>query len=166
MQLKLLLLSLFFLSLPLQLFAQRTYDKLARDTIIKSSDFLGSSYYLDGKKISLPVMEWFMSDYPLANDAIRVAVVSDQLSVIGYTLGGIFLVSGVFTVQQGQPDGQELIIIGGILSAGGLLFQSITNAYKRKAVGVYNREIKALYRDGAGLQFKSTRNGIGLAFVF
>lgn len=128
------------------LWGQHTYQNIIRDTIITRSEFLGNIYLLDGKELNLPVMEWLMSDFPPAYDEIRLAVLGDQLSIMGYGVGTLFALSGLFVYRQNRGLGEDLIQIGGIGIGSGLIFQFISGKFKKSAVGIYNEEVKAYYQ--------------------
>ena len=124
---------------------QTTYNKIARDTIVTKPVFLGKAYLLNGKKLTLPVMEWFMSDYPSANDAIQVASTTDQLGVVAYSIGGLFALGGGLVYQQNEELGGDLLTLSGIGLGTGFLLQLVSGGYSKKAVRNYNYEIKTLY---------------------
>ncbi len=141
---KLLFSSLFLCSMTI-LHGQQTYDKFAKDTIVTVSGFPNKIYLLGGKKLSLPVMEWFMDDYPAAHDQIRVAIFGDQLSLASYTIGGVFCLSGLLIHPQNPGLGNDLLKIGGIGLGGGVISQIWSARIQRKAVNIYNKEIRQYY---------------------
>lgn len=145
---RLMVIALLFAMLPTMVInGQTTYNKIARDTIVTQKVFLGKTYLLNGKKLTLPVMQWFMSDYPTANDAIRVAVKSDQLSIVGFTVGSLFALGGTLVYNQNDELGEDLFLLSGVGLGSGMLLQLFSGAYQSKAVKGYNYEIKSLYRD-------------------
>ena len=122
--------------------AQPNYHFLAQDTIVTLRQFPRNQYLLDGKKLNLPVMRWFMSDYPQADEQIRLAALTNQLSITGYSVGTVFLLTGLFVWEDNQPLSDELFRLGGLGFAGGILFQVLSQNYEKKAVRYYNRDIK------------------------
>jgi len=152
------------------LHGQPTLSSLARDTIVAKSDFMNTTYLLSGKKLTLPVMQWFMSDYPEANDYIRVAALSSQVSLTGFSVGGLFGLSGLFIYQQNERIGSDMLKlgIGGI--GVGVAFQLLSSAYKKKATKSYNRAVKNFFHVQGAAQFKLEVQpdypGIRFAFVF
>ncbi len=134
---------------------QSTYNKIVRDTIITIPGFLHNTYLLDGKKMTLPVMDWFMMDYPTAHDEINLALLTNQASIVGYTIGGLFGLSGLLIYQRDKALGGDLLQLGGIGIGAGITFQVFSGIFKRRAVRTYNQEIIHLYKkQGTALQMQ------------
>ena len=146
-------------------FSQSPYHELAQDTIITRPIFFGNAYLLDGKPLSLQVMQWFMTDHPLAHDQIRVAVVSDQLAAVSFTVGGIIFLGGILVRQGDQGAGEDLMLMGGAGLGGGLLFSIISGGHQRRAVQLYNEDIKRTYGSSARLEWQFGFSGHGLTLV-
>jgi hypothetical protein len=146
---KLLVTSLLLLILFNSSNAQIPTINLPSDTIRIESAFLGNSYSLEGKKMNLHVLKWFMLDSPMAHQKIQSAAFSDQLSVLGYTVGGLLFFSGFFLYEENRPLARELLEFGAYGIGGGLLFQFITGKIEKKAVMIYNQEIKETRRKNA-----------------
>ena len=165
---RLILIALLFAIIPsIVINGQTTYNKIARDTIVTKNGFLGKDYLLNGKKLTLPVMQWFMSDYPTADDAIQVASRTDQLSVAGFSIGGVFALGGSLVYAQNKDLGQDMFTLAGIGLGAGFLLQLFSNAYTSKAVKGYNHEIKTLYKnDSAHLYLIQKDIGGGVVFNF
>ena len=136
--------------------------EIAKDTIITKSELFGSIYLLDGKKLTLPVMEWFMRDYPSSFDAIQGAVVADQLSVATYSVGSIFLLGGLLINRQDQRLSNDLYVLGGISIGGGILLQGISGRFQKKAVAVYNAEVKKDYEKSQKVRAQFGLQGMGV----
>ncbi len=150
-----------------QVQAQNTYHQIARDTIIRIPGFLGSTYLLDGKRMNLSVMEWFMSDYPQAYDQIRLAVLTDQVSIVSYTIGGLFCFSGLLIQPEDMQTGGKLLRIGLGGIGGGVAFQLLSNRFQKKAVEKYNEEVYTLYKMQAiGITVGVNSNGVGIRLGF
>ncbi|HQU59016.1 MAG: hypothetical protein KDD02_09435 [Phaeodactylibacter sp.] len=149
-------------------FGQDTFHELAQDTIVTRPAFLGNVYLLDGKRINLQVMQWFMTDHPLAYDQIRGAAVTDQMAVIGYTAGGLIFLSGYLIGQQDQGTGNDLMLMGGAGLGAGFFLTLISNGYKRRAVLFYNKDIRQFHQKdkNVGLKFGIGENGFTLAASF
>lgn len=163
---------LFVLFFVLQFFTlvhtQNTYNAIARDTIISVPAFPGHVYLLDGKKLNLSVMAFFMQDYPNAHDQIQLALLTDQVAIVGYSIGGLFGLTGLLVHQQDRGLGNNLLKMGAISIGSGITFHIITGAFKRSAVKHYNKEIKNLYRSQykAGLKLKLESTSVGIAWNF
>ncbi len=154
------------LLLTASLSGQTPYHQMAQDTIVRLSDFPNSAYLLNGKKLNLSVMEWFMSDYPRPHEHIRMAIFTDQLSILSYTFGGVFCLSGLLLRNEDQRLGDSLLRTGAIGLASGITFQIFSGSAQRKAVNAYNREIRALYGDQPpGVQLRLSEQGITLAWL-
>ena len=119
--------------------------KMASDTIITKKEFLANIYLLDGKKINLPVMEWFMQDYPSSYDAIQPALISDQLSVATYSVGTIFILGGLIVNNRDRDLSNNLIVLGGVAAGSGLLLQYVSGRFQKRAIRLYNIEVKKSY---------------------
>ena len=128
-----------------QLSAQSTYHQIAGDTIIAHHTFLNSSYLLNGKKLNPSVMQWFMSDFEEAYESIRISNISEQVSIGSYSIGGIFLLSGILTSAQNPRVSKELKLWGLLGFGSGLVFQIISIKYRRNAVEQYNDSIRSIY---------------------
>jgi hypothetical protein len=125
--------------------AQTPYHELAKDTIITQRMLLGNVYLLDGKKMNLEVMEWFMLDHPAAHDNIQVALISDQVAAVSYTMGTLSLLTGYLISQESQAAGRDLIFLGGGGIGIGLLCSILSGAYRKRAVSLYNWDIRKDY---------------------
>lgn len=163
--------SLFVIALCNQvLHSQPTLSSLAGDTIVSKSEFLSTTYLLNGKKLTLPVMQWFMSDYPEANDQIRISALSSQVSLTGLSVGGLFGLSGLFLYQQNERVGGDMLKIGAGGISLGIAFQLLASAYKKRAVESYNRAVKKSFHAHGAKDFKLELQpdgaGIRFAFVF
>lgn len=160
--------ALLFTMIPLVVIkAQTTYNKIARDTIVSKNGFLGKIYLLNGKKLNLPVMQWFMSDYPTAHDAIQAASRTDQLSVASYGIGSLFALGGALVYGDNEEIGKDMFVISGIGISSGFLFQLFSGTYRNKAVQSYNNEIKTLYKnDSAHLYLMQKDLGGGVVVEF
>lgn len=126
--------------------AQPTYHTIAQDTIITIPRFPRNTYLLNGKKLTLPVMRWFMEDYQLANDQVELAVLTNQLSVSGYSIGSVFLLTGFFINDQNRQVSNDIIRLGAVGIGAGILFQILSQGYEKKATRYYNAEVRALYQ--------------------
>lgn len=152
------------------LHSQPTLSSLARDTIVAKSEFLSTTYLLNGKKLTLPVMQWFLSDYPESNDEIKVAALSSQASLAGFSVGGLFGLSGLFIYQQNERIGGDMLKIGAVGIGAGVAFQLLAAAYKKRAVKSYNCAVKKVFHAQGAAHFKLDLQpdgaGIRFAFVF
>lgn len=128
-----------------QLSAQSTYHQIAGDTIIAHHSFLNSSYLLNGKKLNSSVMQWFMSDFEEAYESIRISNISEQVSIGSYSIGSIFILSGLLTSAQNPRISKELKLWGLLGLSSGLAFQIVSGQYRRKAVEQYNDSIESIY---------------------
>lgn len=158
---------LFVISSSIGIKGQTTYNKIARDTIVTKNGFLGKVYLLNGKKLTLPVMEWFMSDYPTADDAIQAASRTDQFSVAGFSIGGLFALGGTLVYAQNKDLGKDMFTVSSIGLGTGFLLQLFSNGYKSKAVKGYNQEIKTLYKNDSAHLFliqKDIGGGVVMEF--
>lgn len=103
-----------------------------------------------------------MQDYPAAKKEISAAIVTDQLSVVGYTVGSIFTITGLLAYEPNKRLGQDLMMMGGVSLGAGILFQLVSGKYKKRAVERYNKSIR---EDKAsllkGMSFKLDFNGEG-----
>lgn len=150
-----------------QVEGQTTYQQIARDTIVQIPGFLGKTYILDGKKLNLSVMEWFMSDYPEAHDRVRVAVVTDQLSIVSYTIGGLLCFAGVLAHGDNPSLGNDFFKAGGVGIAGGITLQIIAGSFQRKAVESYNSQVQELYKkQSVGYDLRIEDNGLTFSVRF
>lgn len=161
--------ALFVLALCNQiLHSQPTLSSLARDTIVAKSDFMSTTYLLNGKKLTLPVMQWFMSDYAQANDNIKVSALSTQASLAGFSIGGLFGLSGLFIYQQNERIGGDMLKIGAVGIGAGVAFQFLASAYKKRAVKSYNRAVIKSFHAQSDVHFKVELqpDGAGFRFAF
>jgi len=148
--------------------AQSPYHELAKDTIITRPVFLGNKYLLAGKDLNLEVMQWFMLDHPKAHDNIRVAIVSDQVAAVSYTIGSLSFLTGYLVSQENKAAGRDLMLFGGGSIGVGLLFSVISGSYQRRAVELYNLDIKKEHHRkqknnlGASFQLQLSPAGLGL----
>ncbi len=146
---------------------QATYQEIARDTIVQVPGFLGRTYLLDGKRLNLPVMEWFMSDYSEARERVRVAVLTDQLSIVSYTIGGLMGFAGILVRADNRGLSDDLFTISGIGLGGGITLQIISGSFQRKAVRSYNNQIQTLYQQQhVGYAMQMTDKGLTLILHF
>ena len=136
----------FFLVCCGVLSAQITLTETDRDTIAYKSSFLNRSYHLNGKPLTLPVMAFFMKDFPGPNNDIQVAQLGDQLCITGYGLGSLFTVGGLMVARQNKDLGQDLIQLGLAGIGAGLVFQIISGSFKFRAVRHYNEEVQRAQR--------------------
>ena len=132
--------------------AQSTLGHISRDTIVKRQELLGNAFYLDGKRLNLAVMEWFMSDYPEAYSPIRGAVISDQLSVATYATGGLFVLTGVLIREDDLNLSNDMLKLGILAGAAGVVFQVIEIAFKKNAVNKYNECIRKHHARDSGIR--------------
>lgn len=138
------------------------------DTIFIKKIFLNRSYFLDGKPLNLPVMEWFMKDYPKAHDEIQLAILSDQFSIAGYGAGSLFLLSGLLVYRQNPRVGVDLMQVGSVCVAGGVVFQVISGKFKKNAVELYNTAVRApQQKSTASYSLEISEGGkVGLSISF
>lgn len=132
--------------------SQSTLGHISRDTIIIRQELLGNAFYLDGKRLNLAVMEWFMSDYPGAYSPIRGAVISDQLSVATYATGGLFALTGVLIREDDLNLSNDMLKLGILSGAAGVVFQVIEIAFKKNAVTKYNECIREHHQRESGIR--------------
>lgn len=163
------LLTLFFVLLLLSaLQAQNTYNIIARDTIISVSAFPSRIYLLDGKKLNLSVMDFFMQDYPAAQDQIQLAMLTDQVAIVGYSIGGLFSLTGLLVHRQDPGLGNNLLKMGGIGIGTGVVFHIFTGVFKKNAVKYYNQQVRGLYngKQKADLKVQLDPMGIRVGWRF
>jgi hypothetical protein len=147
--------------------AQVTHHDLVQDTIIYRTSFLNRTYLLNGKPLTLPVMAFFMKDYPSANNEIRLAQFSDQFCITGYSIGSLFTIGGLLISRQNKDLGDDLIKLGLAGIGAGLIFQVVSGNFKYKAVQNYNEEIKKIYlKNTSSIRFKAGINQAGLVVGF
>lgn len=153
---------LLFMQLMQVASGQNMYRSIASDTIITVRSFPTNIYLLDGKKLNLPVMDFFMSDCAAAHDQLRFAMLSNQLAAAGYSIGTLFGLTGLLVNRQSPQLGGNLLQIGGVGIGTGFLFQVFSNKFKKKAVRLYNEDVRALHKvkNKAGFGVKGTPNGI------
>jgi hypothetical protein len=146
---------------------QSTYQGIARDTIVTLRKFPTRTYLLDGKKLNLAVMDWFMTDYPAANDQIKLSILTEQASAASYSIGILFGLTGLLVNRQDPHLGGELLQIGGVGIGSGIVFHLFSASFKRKAVRYYNEDVQRLYKsEGNRLQVKFQPNRMGLGIRF
>lgn len=145
--------------------AQTPYHELAKDTIITRPILFGNAYLLDGKTLNMQVMQWFMKDHPMAHDQIRVAVISDQLAAVSFTAGGMIFLGGILIREDNPGAGQDLMLMGGAGLGAGLLFSIISGGHQRRAVQLYNEDIRRYYNSSAGLAWQLGLSGNGLTLM-
>lgn len=112
------------------------------DTILMLNDGVGMNYYMGGRKVNLAIMEWFMHEYPDAKKDISRAIVADQFSVVGYSVGSLFTVTGLLVYEPNERLGGNLLMFGGLALGAGIIFQVVSGKYKKKAVRKYNAAIQ------------------------
>lgn len=127
------------------------------------------NYYMGGRKVNLAIMEWFMHDYPAARKDIGSAIVADQLSVVGYSVGSLFTVTGLLVYEPNERLGGNLLMFGGVSLGAGILFQVVSGKYKKRAVRKYNAALHSAGSPRAkGVSFRSrvswTANGVVVRF--
>lgn len=151
--------------LPALAYLQSPYHELAKDTIITHPAFFGNIYLLDGKQLNTQVMQWFMTDHPLAHDQIRVAVVSGQMAAVSYTVGGMFFLGGFLIRQDDRAAGEDLMLMGGAGIGAGLLLTIVSGGHQRRAVQLYNEDIRRYMESSARVEWQLglTGNGVTLA---
>ncbi len=136
------------------------------DSILTLRHGVGATYYMKGRKMNLPIMEWFMQDHPAAKKEISGAIVADQFSVVGYTVGSIFTITGLLVYEPNKHLGQDLMMMGGISLGAGILFQIVSGKYKKRAVERYNESIrKSKSSLLKGMSFRFDVNGEGTQIV-
>ena len=141
---------------------QNTYQNIVRDTIVTLRRFPANTYLLDGKKLNLSVMEWFMTDYPDAHDQINLCILTEQASVAGYSIGALFGLTGLLVNRQDPHLGNDLLQIGSIGIGSGIVFHLFSGGFKKKAVRYYNEDVRKLYKkDGNRINVKLEPNGVG-----
>ncbi len=146
-------------------FAQSTYQSIVRDTIVTLRTFPAYTYLLDGKKLNLSVMDWFMTDYPAAHDQINLAILSEQVSVASYSIGALFGLTGLLVQRQDPHLGTDLLQIGGIGIGSGIVFSFFSGTFKKRAVRFYNEDVRQFYQEqGNRVQIKINPNGVGIGF--
>lgn len=144
-------------------FAQSTYQSIVRDTIVTLRTFPAKTYLLDGKKLNLSVMDWFMTDYSAAHDQINLAILSEQVSVASYSIGALFGLTGLLVQRQDPHLGSELLQIGGIGLSSGIAFSIFSGTFKKRAVRFYNEDVRQLYQEQDNrVHVKIKPNGIGI----
>lgn len=141
---------------------QNTYQNIVRDTIVTLRKFPASTYLLDGKRLNLSVMDWFMTDYPDAHDQINLSLLTEQVSVASYSIGALFGLTGLLVNRQDPHLGNELLQIGGIGIGSGIIFHLFSGGFKKKAVRYYNEDVRKLYKiEGNQINVKLDPNGVG-----
>lgn len=160
------ILSLLFLA-QFNLFSQNhTQIEMARDTIVDIKFGLGTRYYLDNKVINIPVMTWFMQEYKGPTRNIFVASVLSNSGSIYITMGGISVALGATVRAKDKEFSNALYIFGGGTTGLGFALYYMGEVFKRKAVKQYNQLIKNKYSNNFSLEMSSSKDGIGLKFVF
>lgn len=152
-----------FLLLCNVLSAQIINKDRARDTIIYQSNFLNRTYLLDGKPLTLPVMAFFMKDFPVPDNKIKMAQLTDQLCIAGYSIGSLFAIGGLMVTRQNKDLGGDLLQLGLVSIGSGLIFQIISGSFKISAVKHYNNAVKKIQvKDTSFLEFKAGPDGLGI----
>lgn len=143
--------------------AQITHNDLVRDTILYQTNFLNRTYLLDGKPLTLPVMAFFMKDFPRPNNEIKMAQLTDQFCIAGYTVGSLFTIGGLMVSRQNKELAEDMIQLGLVGIGAGLIFQIISGNFKLKAVRHYNEEVRQLYQKNASkVQLRADFNEAGI----
>ena len=107
-----------------------------------------------------------MQDHPAAKKEISGAIVADQLSVVGYTVGSIFTITGLLVYEPNKHLGQDLMMMGGISLGVGILFQVVSGKYKKRAVERYNEGLrKSKSAVIKGMSFRLDFSGEGTQLV-
>ncbi len=146
--------------------AQTTYQKIAGDSIVITHNEFGINVYLlNGKKLNMPVMKWFMSDYSSAYNYIKVASLSNTISKTGLGVGGLFIFSGFLVDKRNKPARKDLFTLGAIVGSSSLVLQIITELFKVSAVKSYNEEILLFYMKQNPVTLKM-ETGPGLTINF
>lgn len=166
MRKKTLLAALFGLGLT-YLTGQTNKMRYPTDTIHIEKEFLKNSYLLHGKRMNLHVMKWFMADDPESHLEIKLAMLCDQISIVGYSIGGLFFLTGVFANERNKDLADNLYVLGGASVGGGILFQILTGVFKKNAARIYNRNIRNR-RQVRGVRWKVGigRDGVMIGMVF
>ncbi len=146
-------------------FGQDLYHELAQDTIVTRPAFPGKVYLLDGKRLNLQVMEWFMAGHPQAHDQIRVAGVTSQLAAVSFTAGGLVFLGGYLISQEDRAAGQGLLQIGGAGLGAGFLLTLVSSSYKHRAVEAYNSDIRQYFQEKKNVQLGLGLSGKGLTLA-
>lgn len=146
---------------------QSTYQSIVRDTIIMLKSFPRNTYLLDGKKLNLSVMEWFMTDFPDAHDQINLAILTEQTGVACYSIGTLFGLTGLLVYSQDPHLGNDLLELGSIGLGTGIVFQIFSGAFKKKAVRFYNKDVQQFYqKQGNRINVKVDAQGFGVVIRF
>lgn len=146
---------------------QSTYQSIVRDTIVMLKSFPRNTYLLDGKKLNLSVMEWFMTDFPDAHDQINLAILTEQTGVACYSIGALFGLTGLLVYSQDPHLGNDLLELGSIGLGTGVVFQIFSGAFKKKAVRFYNKDVQQFYqKQGNQIHVKLDKQGFGVAIRF
>ncbi len=152
-----------FLFLCNVLSAQIIHKDRARDTIIYQSNFLNRTYLLDGKPLTLPVMAFFMKDFPVPDNKIKMAQLTDQLCIAGYSVGSLFTIGGLMVNRQNKDLGGDLLQLGLVSIGSGLIFQIISGSFKISAVKHYNEAVKRIQKnETSALNFRAGPEGVGI----
>lgn len=146
---------------------QKIHSELGRDTIVTSKNFPGSYYVMDGRKLTLPVMQWLMHDYSEAQTEIRLAVMSENLSIGAYAIGGLFIIGGFLISEEDKNLSRAIYTWGGIGIGTGILLHVISTTFQKKAVKAYNSEVKAKYFENTpNVKLGITNNGVMIILGF
>jgi len=145
---------------------QSTFRSLASDTIVQRQEFLGRGYYLDGKRLNLAVMEWFMSDYPGAQEQIGLASVSDQMSAVTYTTGGLFILGSILVRKDDLNLSNDMLKLGVLAGGAGVVFQILEVTFKKSAVQKYNEGVRSHHQAMSSLMVGVEGSGVGVAWRF
>ncbi|MFN7120291.1 MAG: hypothetical protein ACK4TA_26110 [Saprospiraceae bacterium] len=147
---------------------QSTYQSIVRDTIVTLHKFPANTYLLDGKKLNLSVMEWFMTDFSDAHDQISLAILSEQVSVASYSIGALFGLTGLLVYRQDPHLGNDLMQVGSIGLGSGIAFSIFSGTFKKRAVRLYNEDVRKLYNNKNGgdrVKVNINTNGIGFCLL-
>jgi hypothetical protein len=107
-------------------------------------------------------MAFFMKDFPLSHNKIKMAQLTDQLCIAGYSVGSLFTIGGLMVTRQNKELGGDLLQLGLASIGSGLLFQVISGSFKFSAVKHYNEAVKRQDRkDTSAIEFKADVAGIG-----
>lgn len=152
-----------FLFLCNVLSAQIINKDRARDTIIYRSNFLNRTYVLEGKPLTLPVMAFFMKDFPVPDNKIKMAQLTDQLCIAGYSVGSLFTIGGLMVNRQNKDLGGDLLQLGLVSIGSGLIFQIISGSFKISAVKHYNDAVKRIQQnETSAFDLRAGPEGVGI----
>lgn len=117
--------------------------------------------------MNLPVLKWFMMDDPIAHNEIKLAMLCDQISIVGYSIGGLFILTGIFADDRNKALADNLYVLGASSVGGGILFQILTGMFKKNAVKIYNQNRRAHKQvRGVSWQLGVGKDGIMIGMLF